>query len=494
MKRKMKLGRRFTLHISFFTKFFTQIILCISITLLLISLSPSVLADPLPVYQYWADENYPPFEFKDPTGEAAGFSVDIVRAIGEETGFEINVTPHPWTEVKDALTDHTIDLSGTMAYDLNRTDRFVFSVPITTLNWYLYVPDNSSINSLNQLIGKRIILAKGDIWEEKLKGENFPAEITIVSDYRDQLKQLSTGGFDAAIINKPVASYLMEDEGIKNIKPSGQAISRLNLCIAAHISDPALINQINEGILIITRNGKYDEISKKWFAPAEREIESKMYRQIFFYVLLPILAIIGVIILWNRSLQKIVTTRTADLRMELSARESVENALRKSKQLYKSLFMEVPVALYRLDAEGNFLDFNPALQHLLACHDREMLLQMKLWDFIEDSTAGWHPDDSLPDSDYSHELRIQTYAGQIIWALNSYKPVKNNDGIIRYYNGSLKNITIRKRVEEDLLRKNEELQTAYEEILSSEEELRSNYKELAVSQQALEVSENRYSL
>jgi ABC-type amino acid transport substrate-binding protein len=96
-----------------------------------------------------------------------------MKAIAKEEGFTVNITPHSWNEIKDALTNDIIDFSGTMAYDINRTDRFAFSVPIITLNWYLYVPDNSNISSLEELQGKRRVLAKGDIWEEKMLQDCF---------------------------------------------------------------------------------------------------------------------------------------------------------------------------------------------------------------------------------------------------------------------------------------------------------------------------------
>lgn len=58
----------------------------------------------------------------------------------------------------------------------------------------------------------------------------------------------------------------------------------------------------------------------------------------------------------------------------------------------------------------------------------------------------------------------------------------------------VKQAVAKRKAEEELFRKNEELQAAYEEIVSVEEELRTNYNELTLSKQALEVSEKRYAL
>ena len=55
-------------------------------------------------------------------------------------------------------------------------------------------------------------------------------------------------------------------------------------------------------------------------------------------------------------------------------------------------------------------------------------------------------------------------------------------------------VTQLKRVEEELLRKNEDLHAAYEELTATEEELRSNYEELHKREQALRESEEKYRL
>lgn len=330
-----------------------------------------VYAESYPEYQYWADQNYPPFEFIDKDGHAAGFSVDLIQAIGSEMHFTVNASAHPWSEVKSALTENRIDLSGTMAYDIGRTENFVYSVPIITLNWYIYCRDGDEFTTLDELIGKKIVLAKGDIWEEKLGDGKFPAEIGVVPDYRDQLRLLSAGEYDAAIINRLTASYLMEDMGITNIRPTGESLERLQLCIASHISNPGLISQVNEGLVILNRNGIYNALSEKWFAPHEREVISEVYKEILLYVLLPILLVLLLILVWIWSLRRMVTAKTQALHIELDRRRTAEEALRESEEKYRTLFTSMieGVAIFEIihESKGKAIDYrvlnvNPAYE------------------------------------------------------------------------------------------------------------------------------------
>lgn len=331
------------------------------------------------VFQYWADENYPPFEYKDENGNAVGFSVDIIKAIAKEEDFLVNISPHPWAEIKESLTNDSIDFSGTMAYDINRTDRFVFSVPIITLNWYLYVPDNSSISSLDEAKGKRIILAKGDIWEEKLMQRQFPAQISVASDYEEQLTFLSERKFDAAIINKPVASYLMEKLGISHIKPVGEPIERINLCIATHISHPERIGMINEGIVIINRNGKYNEIQNIWFAPLDHQYESELFQKVIFYIIIPSILIILIIISWLWSVRKMVVIKTAELQNELTEREKIQKELEKSENRYTLTLESINDGLWDWNVKTGKAYFSPQYYRMAGYEPDEYSADFDNW-------------------------------------------------------------------------------------------------------------------
>ena len=90
---------------------------------------------------------------------------------------------------------------------------------------------------------------------------------------------------------------------------------------------------------------------------------------------------------------------------------------------------------------------------------------------------------------YNVEFKIQRQSdGSIldIHSLAEYDPVRN------IVFGVIHDITDRKRAEEELLRKNMELNASYEQIAAAEEELRSNLDELTREGQALRESEKKF--
>jgi PAS domain S-box-containing protein len=73
----------------------------------------------------------------------------------------------------------------------------------------------------------------------------------------------------------------------------------------------------------------------------------------------------------------------------------------------------------------------------------------------------------------------------------SLKPVTDDEGNVIYLIPEGRDITDRKKIEDELHRKNEDLYAAYEQLTATEEELRQNYNELARKEQELIESEHK---
>ncbi len=69
---------------------------------------------------------------------------------------------------------------------------------------------------------------------------------------------------------------------------------------------------------------------------------------------------------YSRNLEKKAEERTRDLELDISKREKAEQALRKSRQEFDSLFRSSPEALVYLDDKGIILDANNRFSNFLA--------------------------------------------------------------------------------------------------------------------------------
>jgi PAS domain S-box-containing protein len=139
-------------------------------------------------------------------------------------------------------------------------------------------------------------------------------------------------------------------------------------------------------------------------------------------------------------------------------------ALRESEARYRTLFEGVPTGLYRTTPAGQILDANPALVQMLGYPDWDALLGVNAADLYvnpqdrERFQALMEREGVVTD----FEVRLRRGDGSAIWVRDSARVVLDAEGGARYYEGSLEDITKRKRAEEELQQSYVNLQRALE--------------------------------
>jgi diguanylate cyclase (GGDEF)-like protein/PAS domain S-box-containing protein len=136
----------------------------------------------------------------------------------------------------------------------------------------------------------------------------------------------------------------------------------------------------------------------------------------------------------------------------IEERQQALEALRESEARYRGLFDGVPVGLYRSTPRGQLLDANPALVEMLGYLDRETLLEATTVDLYVDAEDRRRLLTLLERDRVvrGFEVRSRRRDGTVIWVRNTVRAVHNAAGQVLYYEGSLEDITERKRVEEEL--------------------------------------------
>jgi len=153
----------------------------------------------------------------------------------------------------------------------------------------------------------------------------------------------------------------------------------------------------------------------------------------------------------------------------------------------QSFYDTFPIGLYRTSPEGCILDLNSALIQLLGYPDRETLMAVPLLSLY------YHPETRIKWMEMinhdgivrNFETQLIKYDGTHIWVKNTGKAVFDENGVVRYYEGSIEDISERKQMEDDLKRSNEELQAKTVELIAKDKEARKNYQELLKKEQEL---------
>ncbi|MGZ3594132.1 MAG: PAS domain S-box protein [Syntrophales bacterium] len=158
-----------------------------------------------------------------------------------------------------------------------------------------------------------------------------------------------------------------------------------------------------------------------------------------------------------------VTKAFDDMATQLEHKESerkfAEEALRDSEEKYRSIFENAVEGIYRSRPDGRYIDVNPAFARIFGYDSPE-----ELKDAVTDIGRQLYVDPEKRDEcirmvqekgEAIFEIQVYRKDRSKAWVSNSVRTIRDSDGNITYFEGVAKDITERRRMEEDL-RKSEE--------------------------------------
>ncbi|MBI4774249.1 MAG: transporter substrate-binding domain-containing protein [Deltaproteobacteria bacterium] len=283
------------------------------------------------------DDSYPPYEFLDDDGQPVGFNIDVIRSIAIAMGVELKLRLGPWKEVRGDLEAGNIDALSGMYYSKER-DRLVdFSQPHIVVTYAVFIPRGSPIRSIDDIQERRVVVQEGDIGDDYLTTKKLGTRIIRVENPASALRLLSAGEADCALLPRLMGLYLITRHGFTNVEAVGSPVLERKYCFAVRQGAAGLLTVLNEGLKIIQETGQYDRIYSKWFGVYEKRSSFRNLMRYAFWIVSPLLILLGLALAWTRSLKRTVAGKTAELTHELAKRERIEAALRESEDKYRML-------------------------------------------------------------------------------------------------------------------------------------------------------------
>jgi diguanylate cyclase (GGDEF)-like protein/PAS domain S-box-containing protein len=136
----------------------------------------------------------------------------------------------------------------------------------------------------------------------------------------------------------------------------------------------------------------------------------------------------------------------------VTARKKTEAALRRSEQRFRDLFEGVPVGVYRISPEGILTNANRALVEILGYTTRRSLLGMDTRNLgvAPSERRLWRLRMATSGRVTNFETHIERTDGSIISVRSTAQVIRTEQGAISGYEGTVEDITDRKRAEDAL--------------------------------------------
>jgi polar amino acid transport system substrate-binding protein len=265
------------------------------------------------------DRNYPPYEFIDAQGNAAGFFVDLTRAIGEATGVEMEFLLLDWAWLHEALMAGTVDALQRIPSSKKWLRDAELSPPAAIISHAVFARKGApEISSLEDLMGKKVIIHHGGSIHDILTDLGLEMELLFSDTPTDGLRRLASGAGDYAIVALLPGLSTIAGEHLDNLTVVIRNVTSQGYGFATRRGEEGTLAVFNEGLALVKLSGKYQEIRQKWFGVMDSQgISRLVVLRYALFILVPLLLLLGGITLWSRSLKRLVEQRTRSLTQAL---------------------------------------------------------------------------------------------------------------------------------------------------------------------------------
>ncbi len=210
-----------------------------------------------------AFDGFPPTGFISEDNVFSGINADYLRLISERTGIEIGYVFTERGKADSMIKDRKLDII--YSYNVPKRREYLnFTSPFYFTSYIIISrTDSPFISNLNALKGKKVAVAKGMRFLDRLRKDYPEIEIYSADTPLEGLKAVSVNEADI-YIGAHSAIYLMQKHRLSNLKISGSNLYENEPYMLAIRKDFHELHSIfNKAIDSISKE-EHDAISQKW--------------------------------------------------------------------------------------------------------------------------------------------------------------------------------------------------------------------------------------
>lgn len=223
---------------------------------------------------YVATQNdYPPFDYVDSSGNITGYDVDVIKEINKQLPqYKFEFVTGPWASVVPSLqANKTQIIADQMSYSAERAKTFIFSESyFSTPNFIIVKKGRSDISTLDDLKGKVVEVSNGDVKTTFLEQWNTANGNQLKLKYTensqpDIYEDIAAGRADATINDKVMTEAIIKKNGV-NVQLVGKPFNKGESVFILNKDQQGkeIKAAIDPIIKKFKEDGTLNKISQKW--------------------------------------------------------------------------------------------------------------------------------------------------------------------------------------------------------------------------------------
>ena len=210
---------------------------------------------------------YFPFTFVR-QDELQGFEVDVMNAVGEQTGLEIVFETMSFSGLIGALEAGRIDtIANQITITPEREAAFVFTQPYVIDGAQVVVREgNDEIGGVEDLSGRSVAVNLGSNFEQLLSDLPNADEIDIRT-YESNIEQdVALGRVDAFVMDRVSSAQVIAESPLP-LQLAGQPFSEIRNALPFRDDEDgrALRDRVDTALTSLREDGTLEAISQEWF-------------------------------------------------------------------------------------------------------------------------------------------------------------------------------------------------------------------------------------
>lgn len=231
----------------------------------------------LPVILVGSD-NYPPFHYEDANGQPTGIDVDLAKEAFRRMGYQAVFVTIDWEDKKDLVERGEIDcIWGSFSSD-GREDQYLWTEPYLYSRQVVAVRQDSDIQTLADLAGKRVAVQSTTKPEELFLAHTDPriprvAEVFSLQDRELIYPYLSKGYADALAAHETAILQCMSDYSL-DYRILDEPLLTVGLGVAfARTDQRGLDKELSQTFEEMRADGSLEQIVGRYLDEPQRLLE-----------------------------------------------------------------------------------------------------------------------------------------------------------------------------------------------------------------------------
>lgn len=205
--------------------------------------------------------------FYDQDGDIVGFDIDLAVEVCARMGIKLKTVPISWDNKNHELNSGAIDcIWNGMSVDSSRASTMSLSDPYFT-NRLVFMVKNEAYNSMDSLKGKKIgVQNASTAWSmiEQSEIKKDVKEVVLFETMNLALEAMEQDSVDAVFMDEVAAKYWNVLNN-KNYAILEDGVYNEFYAIGFRKADKALRDTINAVLTSMKKDGKFVDITVKWF-------------------------------------------------------------------------------------------------------------------------------------------------------------------------------------------------------------------------------------